>query len=110
MKRPAYSLIFLLLLSCGGHTRAKNPTHIFTLKGSFNGKIADSISLIYRDTNGKRIELISAIKKGLFSFKGPISGPVYADLISNIEITPGGRDDISNATELFLAPEKLSYR
>ncbi|MFI5163268.1 MAG: DUF4369 domain-containing protein [Sphingobacteriales bacterium] len=108
MKRTLFPLFLLVICTCAMCTKVRPTSNIFTLKGRFTGKHADTIFLIYKDTNGKKLEQQVYINNGTFLFKGSISSPVYADLESNIEINPNSRSDVSNVAEIFLTPGDMT--
>jgi hypothetical protein len=105
MKRFFSLLLFLSLYVCIASAQ-KTPISNFILKGTFKGKHARAISLFYRNNSGKEIEYKTFLKNGAFAFRGFISSPVNATIMSDIKIKPNG-PDVSNAVEVFLTPGNM---
>jgi hypothetical protein len=105
MKRNIYLLFIFSLFICIASTQEKKTSN-FVLKGTFIGKHAHAIFLTYKDSSGKKIERKVYLKNGVFSFRGFISGPVYAGVMSDIKITPNG-PDVSNYVDVFLSPGNM---
>jgi hypothetical protein len=106
MKRNIYFLLLSLLSTCIASAQERKTSN-FTLKGTFIGKHAHTISLFYKNDCGKRIEQKAYIKNGIFSIRGFISSPVYAGIMSDIKITPNS-PDVSNFIDVFLSPGNMT--
>jgi hypothetical protein len=105
--KPRIYLLFFFFLFTSIVSAQKKTTSNFTLNGTFSGKHARAISLFYNNDNGKKIERKVYLKHGAFAFKGFISSPVYALVMSDIKITSND-PDVSNAVEVFLSPGNMA--
>jgi len=101
-------LCFLTFSSCKTPKKNKKPDDHFILKGLYHGKQADTLFLTYRDSTGNKVEYNTRLNKGAFIFKGRVSPPGEAILMSNIKIKPDRNPNFSNATELFLSPGNMT--
>lgn len=106
MKRNIYLVFFFSLLTCIASAQVKKSSN-FVLKGTFIGKHTQAIFLIYEDSSGQKTKHKAFINNGIFSFKGFISSPVYATIMSDIKIKPSSMN-VSNVAEVFLSPGDLT--
>ncbi len=109
MKSLFYLTLWLLTLSsCTTPKKNKKADDHFILKGTYHGEQADTLFLTYRDSSGNRVEYRTRLNKGAFVFKGRISSPIHADLMSNIQIKPDRNPHFSDAVGLFLSPGDMT--
>jgi len=87
--------------------KQKTPCN-FILQGTIVCREAHKIFLDYRDNTGSKVMRTAYIKKGKFVFRDFISSPVSAFIMSDIKIKPNNHRDVSNATEIFLSPGKMT--
>ncbi|SDT53411.1 Glutathione peroxidase, house-cleaning role in reducing lipid peroxides [Mucilaginibacter mallensis] len=108
MKSIVALLFFLFLLSSLASAQKKQAVPNYILRGTFTGKHSHALFLDYKDNNGKKIRRKAYIKEDKFTFKGWISSPVYATLMSDIKVMPNNKYDVSNGTEIFLSPGEMT--
>ena len=108
MKPTLYLLFYLVMFSCSKHEHKEKPLRTFILKGTYRGKQADTLCLYYRDSSGSKLEQSVRLDKGTFLFKGSLSSPDHADILSNIKIEPDRDPDFSDVVELFLSPGSMT--
>lgn len=108
MKPIVALLFFIFLVNITASAQKKQAVPNYILRGTFTGKHSHTLFLDYKDSNGKRIQRKAYIKDGKFIFKGWISSPVYATLMSDIKVIPNNKYDVSNCIELFLSPGEMT--
>jgi thiol-disulfide isomerase/thioredoxin len=105
------TILFLLLsltFLINSAIAQKHQTHCnFILKGIIVCRQAHKIFLTYRDNSGSKVMLTAYIKNTEFVFRGFISSPVSAFIMSDIKVNPNSNRDVSNGTELFLSPGNM---
>lgn len=106
MKKTLNALLFLLVSGTSAYTQH---TSSFTLKGSLNGKHADSVILSYQDAAGKYINDTKLITGNKFSFTGNINKPSSARILfkNTGEIIPR-QQFWERSKEIYLSPGALT--
>src|SRR5271166_3932468 len=105
MKNRLYPALFILLFNYTVYALPGKGINNFALKGIIIGKKDRTIWLTYPDYTGKKHNHVAHVKNGMFLFRGFISNPVQADLLSDRK---SRSNNDSHYLEIFLSPGNMT--